>query len=161
MRLLGLVSLVQLALTAVHQLIPSRTPELFTTPKTVPISSLVQTSSSQWYFRVWMYVTAADADMKQLAITKQDNSVLYCKWDGTTFTTEINSLLSDTYDTAFALNKWIFQEIGVKSGTSYGRLLARGGGMRRVAETYSSHTINPEDTITSPISANPFSVRTK
>jgi hypothetical protein len=107
-----------------------------------------------------MYVVTADSDMKQLAITKQGGSELYCKWAGTTFTTQINGEFSDEYESAFALNKWIFQEIGVKNGVSYGRNLARGGGMRRVAET-SSHTLYPEDSITSPISASPFSVRIK
>jgi len=112
------------------------------------------------YLQAWMYVVTADADMKQLAITKYDGNLWYCRWVDSTFETQITNLLTDTYESAFALNKWIFMEIGAQSAKLYGRLLARGGGIRRLAES-GSWNIRPDDSITTPISASAFSVTSK
>jgi len=160
---MGLRKLFCLLLFAVaikHQLIPSRSPELFTTQKTLALTSLVPTATQYWYLQTWMYVVTADADMKQLAITRQDGSVFYCRWVDSTFETDITYLLTDTYESAFALNKWIFMEMGTQSNKLYGRLLARGGGIRRLAIS-GTVDLDPSDTLTTPISASAFSVTSK
>ena len=160
---MGLRKLFCLLLFAVaikHQLIPSRSPELFTTQKTLALTSLVSPAVQYWYLQAWMYVVTADADMKQLAITRLDGSVFYCRWVDSTFETQISDFMTDTYESAFALNKWIFMEIGAQSAKLYGRLLARGGGMRRLAVS-GIVELNPSDSLTTPISASAFSVTSK
>ena len=143
-----------------HPLLPPRFPVMFPMTMTLALSPFVPTATQYWYLQTWMYVVTADADMKQLAITRQDGSVFYCRWVDSTFETDITYLLTDTYESAFALNKWIFMEMGTQSNKLYGRLLARGGGIRRLAIS-GTVDLDPSDTLTTPISASAFSVTSK
>jgi len=161
MGLLTALCCLALVLAAPIELINDRTPEHLTTQKTVALTTHVPTLTQNWYFRVWMFVVSADADMKQLAITKQDTTEMYAQWTALTFNTYITTVMTDSYGSAFALNKWIFMEFGCGSdGSAYGVLTLRGDATFLLTNA-SPLGLGPDDSITTPITANPFDVISK
>lgn len=161
MGLLTALCWLALALAAPIELINDRTPEHLTTQKTVALTTHVPTLTQHWYFRVWMFVVSADADMKHLAITKQDTTQVYAQWTASTFNTYITSLMTGSYGSAFALDKWIFMEFGCNNGgNAYGSLIMRGDTTLTVTAV-NTLGLGPDDSITTPITANSFDVISK